>query len=128
MDLREKIREECRQLGLTKVRERLGQIGIYTMTEGPVVRAWVKEEEDRLANKIKLRDYISFGIGLLGIVVAVMLGVRNKELEDSRQQIHDEAKIVQQYITNNNYNFPAEVVKAVNNITTVSGDVVVIGK
>lgn len=124
MDFREAIRMECRKIGLTKVRERLSEIGGYDVIEAPIVEAWVKEEKEKLAGKIKPRDYISYGIALLGIVAAMIYGAQNRKLQDNRQQIYNEAKTIQQYITNNNYNFPPDIIEAVNVIATASGPVV----
>jgi hypothetical protein len=45
MSNREKIRKECEQLGLIRVREKLELPGGYTIHEGPIVRAWVKDKE-----------------------------------------------------------------------------------
>jgi len=68
---------------------------------------------------------LSNKIAILGIIISIALAMlyrnaesRNKQLQDNRQELHNQAQIVYQYVTTNNYNVPKEVIDAVKLITT----------
>ncbi len=69
--------------------------------------------------KILLKDYVSWGIASLGVLAAVIFGVKIKQLEDNRQQIHNVATTIQQ-----NYyfsNLPSEVKEKIGLIASGTG-------
>jgi hypothetical protein len=76
-----------------------------------------------MMKQISAKDYIGWGIGVLAIIVAIILGTRNQQLEKDKQQISNSAHIIQQYVTNNNYNMPETIKIQFDNIARVSGDV-----
>ena len=75
-------------------------------------------------SKITLKDYIGWSIAVIFGIIAIIQGTRNKQLNDNRQQIHNEAKIVYQYFTTNNYNLPEAIAEHIVSIMTASGPVV----
>jgi len=70
------------------------------------------------------RDYIGWWIGILGIILSLIFGLRNKELEDNKQQIYNHAQNIQQYITYNNYSLPETIGKELQSIEVASGPTV----
>jgi len=117
------LRKEVRKIGIAEIRARLANPGVYDQFEAPYVRGLL---EDYLNKRIKPKDIIMAVLTLISIITAVIFGNQYKQLLDNRQQIYNKAQVVQQYITTNNYNFPASVVEAVNDITTASGPTVTI--
>jgi len=77
-----------------------------------------------MKNKINIKDYIGWGIAVVFGVATLMLGYKNIKLDSNMQKIHNNAQTIQQYITNNNYNFPENFIHAVDVINTASGPVV----
>jgi len=119
------LNAEFKKLGIAKIRARLANKRPYNIWETPYVQGLI---EDYSSKRIKPIDIIMAIAAFLSIAVAIIFGQQNKQLQNNKQVIHNEAQVVQQFITNNlnNYNFPSEVVKAIDVIRAVSGDTVTV--
>jgi len=93
---REEVREQCHKLGLSRVRERLSIPRGYTKMETPIVKAWVQEQEYRQQLKIKIKDGIGWGAGILGIVIALIIGFQKGKLEKIKANTYSSIKTIQQ--------------------------------
>lgn len=124
-DRKKELRDEVKKLGVSEIRARLANLGTYNLFEAPYVKGLI---EDYLNKRIKPKDIIMASLTLLSIISAIIFHNQNKQLIDNQQQIYNKAQVVQQYITTNNYNFPAEIVEAINGIRIASGPIVTISK
>lgn len=118
---KKELRNEVSKLGIAEIRASLANLGVYDLFEAPYVRGLI---EDYLNKRVKPIDIIMAILSIISIIIAVIFHNQNKQLLDNRQQIYNKAQIVQQYITTNNYNFPVDIVEAVNGIATASGPTV----
>ena len=67
-------------------------------------------------------DYVGWILTIAFGVIALIFGNQNKILRDNKLKIHNSAQVINQYITNNNYQLPDTVKVQLENILTVSGD------
>lgn len=73
-------------------------------------------------NKIALKDYIGYGLAVVSICVAVVLGLQKQGLVEKNEQINQYTQVIQQ---NNYYNqLPTEIKIQIENIAEASGNVV----
>ena len=93
---REEVREQCQKLGLTRVRERLSIARGYTKMETPIVTAWVQEQEYKQQLKIKIKDGIGWGAGILGIAIALIIGFQKGKLEKVKANTYGSIQTIQQ--------------------------------
>ena len=87
-------------------------------------KRWYKAMENRVdeitqSQRITRRDFIAYAIGIVGIIIAVVLGVKNKQLEGTKQEVNNFLQIMQQH----NYydSLPEEIRKQINNIAEATG-------
>lgn len=59
-------------------------------------------------SKVILKDYIGWGIGILGIAIAIILGIKNNKLENNQQVVYNHVQTILQFY---NYNALPELVK-----------------
>jgi len=71
--------------------------------------------------KITVKDYISWGLAIIGIIGSIIFSNKYMMEVNNRQNIHNNAQVVYQYINNNSLNLPLQVVEAVDVIYTASG-------
>jgi hypothetical protein len=84
----------------------------------------IKKEAKNLKNegKITLKDYIAWSLTSISIIISVLLGLKNKQLETNRSIIHTSIQNVQQYTVNNNYNLPPLIQQELKNIAFAAGE------
>ena len=85
---------------------------------------WYKAMENRVneiiqSQRITRRDFIAYAIGIVGIIIAVALGVKNRQLESTKQEVNNFTQIMQQH----NYydSLPEEIRIQINNIAEATG-------
>ena len=123
---REEFIKRLEKLGYQKVYE-LIQSNYWSrdIDATAVAKTWLNEKETIQKMKITLKDYIGWAIGILGAISAIAATgfyinakLEIRQFQGNKQEWHNQAQIIQQYITTNNYNVPKNVIEAANLITS----------